>query len=95
MHGQCDADAPDEEMVSTTHRYSRDRQPDLKELEAQILNFHPYFSANHLFTRPSLKAFSECGEWAEHLVGVALLYEDPTEKFQRRFDLSQAASQLS
>ncbi len=45
-----------------------------------------------------LKALSECGEWAGHLagaaLGVALLTEDPTEKFQTMFDLGQAAAYM-
>ncbi len=43
-----------------------------------------------------LKALSECGEWAGHLagaaLGVALLSEEPEGKFQRMFDLGQAAA---
>ncbi|HNT55115.1 MAG TPA: nitroreductase family protein [Anaerolineaceae bacterium] len=43
-----------------------------------------------------LKQLSWCGEWAGHLagvaLGVALFCEDPAEKFQRLFDLGQAAS---
>ena len=46
-----------------------------------------------------LKQLSECGEWAGHLagaaLGVALLSENPEEKFQRMFDLGQAASHVS
>ena len=53
-----------------------------------------------------LKQLSECGEMggvgkanAWHLagaaLGVALLSEDPAEKFQRLFDLGQAASHVS
>jgi nitroreductase len=45
-----------------------------------------------------LKQLSECGEWAGHLagaaLGVALLSEDPQEKFQRMFDLGQAAAYM-
>lgn len=45
-----------------------------------------------------LKDLSECGEWAGHLagaaLGVALLSEDPAEKFQRLFDLGQAAAYM-
>ena len=45
-----------------------------------------------------LKALSECGQWAGHLagaaLGVALLSEDPAEKFQRMFDLGQAAAYM-
>ncbi len=46
-----------------------------------------------------LKDLSECGDWAGHLagaaLGVALLTEDPNEKFQRLFDLGQATTHLS
>jgi nitroreductase len=45
-----------------------------------------------------LRQLSECGEWAGHLagaaLGVALLSEDPSEKFQRLFDLGQAAAYM-
>lgn len=45
-----------------------------------------------------LKQLSECGEWAGHLagaaLGVALLSEDPGEKFQRMFDLGQSAAYM-
>ena len=45
-----------------------------------------------------LKDLSECGEWAGHLagaaLGVALLSENPEEKFQRMFDLGQAAAYM-
>ena len=45
-----------------------------------------------------LKQLSECGEWAGHLagaaLGVAMLTEDPTERFQRLFDLGQAAAYM-
>lgn len=45
-----------------------------------------------------LEALSECGEWAGHLAGaafgVALLSENPQEKFQRLFDLGQAAAYM-
>jgi nitroreductase len=45
-----------------------------------------------------LKQFSECGEWAGHLagaaLGVAMLSENPSEKFQRPFDLGQAAAYM-
>jgi hypothetical protein len=43
-----------------------------------------------------LKDLSECGEWTSHLagaaLGVALLSENPEEKFQRLFDLGQATT---
>ena len=46
-----------------------------------------------------LKDLSECGEWAGHLagaaLGVALLSENPEEKFQRMFDLGQATTHVS
>jgi len=46
----------------------------------------------------TLKALSECGQWAGHLagaaLGVALLSENPEEKFQRLFDLGQAAAYM-
>ena len=45
-----------------------------------------------------LKQLSECGEWAGHLagaaLGVALISEKPEEKFQRLFDLGQAAAYM-
>ena len=45
-----------------------------------------------------LKQLSECGEWAGHLagaaLGVALLSEEPEGKFQRMFDLGQAAAYM-
>ena len=48
--------------------------------------------------KATLKALSECGEWAGHLagaaLGVALLSENPEEKFQRLFDLGQAAAYM-
>ena len=48
--------------------------------------------------KPTLKALSECGEWAGHLagaaLGVALLHPDPSEKFQTMFDIGQAAGYM-
>jgi nitroreductase len=45
-----------------------------------------------------LNQLSECGEWAGHLagatLGVALLSENPEEKFQRLFDLGQCAAYM-
>ncbi len=45
-----------------------------------------------------LRQLSTCGDWAGHLagatLGVALLSEDPSEKFQRLFDLGQAAAYM-
>ena len=46
--------------------------------------------------KATLKALSECGEWAGHIAGaalcVAILTPDPTEKFQTLFDAGQAAA---
>jgi nitroreductase len=46
--------------------------------------------------RDTLKALSECGQWAGHLagaaLGVAILTPDPTSKFQTMFDAGQAAA---
>jgi len=48
--------------------------------------------------KATLKALSECGDWAGHLagaaLGVALLSSDPAEKFQTMFDLGQAAGYM-
>jgi nitroreductase len=48
--------------------------------------------------KATLKALSECGQWAGHLagaaLGVTLLTENPEEKFQRLFDLGQAAAYM-
>lgn len=45
-----------------------------------------------------LEGLSQCGQWAGHLagaaLGVALLSENPEEKFQRLFDLGQAAAYM-
>lgn len=45
-----------------------------------------------------LQQLSKCGEWAGHLagaaLGVALLSEDPSEKFQILFDLGQSAAYM-
>ena len=45
--------------------------------------------------KKTLKALSECGEWAGHIAGaalcVAILTPDPSEKFQIMFDAGQAA----
>jgi transposase len=40
LHGQYDVDAPDEEMVSITHGYSRDHRPELKQVVAQLITSH-------------------------------------------------------
>ncbi len=46
--------------------------------------------------KATLKALSECGNWAGHLagaaLGVAILTPDPAEKFQTMFDAGQAAA---
>ena len=47
----------------------------------------------------TLKALSECGQWAGHLagaaLGVALVHPDPNEKFQVLFDAGQATSHVA
>jgi nitroreductase len=46
--------------------------------------------------KDTLKALSQCGEWAGHIAGaalcVAILTPEPTEKFQTMFDAGQAAA---
>jgi nitroreductase len=46
--------------------------------------------------KSTLKALSECGQWAGHLasaaLAVAILTPNPTEKFQTMFDAGQAAA---
>jgi nitroreductase len=48
--------------------------------------------------KATLKALSECGEWAGHIAGaalaVAILTPDPMEKFQTMFDAGQAAAYM-
>lgn len=48
--------------------------------------------------KATLKALSECGPWAGHLagaaLGVALVSEDPGQRFQVLFDLGQAAAYM-
>ena len=48
--------------------------------------------------KATLKALSECGDWAGHLsgatLGVAILHADPSEKFQVMFDIGQAAAYM-
>ncbi|OGO34519.1 MAG: hypothetical protein A2W35_05830 [Chloroflexi bacterium RBG_16_57_11] len=45
-----------------------------------------------------LQSLAECGPWAGHLVGaalgVALVSEDPSQRFQILFDLGQAAAYM-
>ena len=45
-----------------------------------------------------LQALSECGPWAGHLagaaLGVALVSEDPNQRFQILFDLGQSAAYM-
>lgn len=46
--------------------------------------------------KETLKALSQCGEWAGHIAGaalfVAILTPDPNDKFQIMFDAGQAAA---
>ena len=46
--------------------------------------------------KATLKALSECGEWAGHIAGatlcVAILTPEPSEKFQTMFDAGQTAA---
>ena len=46
----------------------------------------------------TLKALSECGNWAGHLagaaLGIAIVHPDPGEKFQTMFDIGQAAAYM-
>ncbi|MDP1713834.1 MAG: nitroreductase family protein [Anaerolineales bacterium] len=46
--------------------------------------------------KETLKALSQCGEWAGHIAGaalcIAILTPDPNEKFQIMFDAGQAAA---
>jgi nitroreductase len=48
--------------------------------------------------KATLKALSECGPWAGHLaraaLGVALVSEDPDQRFQILFDLGQSAAYM-
>ncbi len=48
--------------------------------------------------KATLKALSECGEWAGHLagaaLGVAIVHPDPAERFQILFDIGQAAAYM-
>jgi nitroreductase len=48
--------------------------------------------------KSTLKALSECGQWAGHLsgaaLGVAILTPDPIQKFQILFDAGQAAAYM-
>ncbi len=48
--------------------------------------------------KATLKALSECGEWAGHISGaafaLAILTPDPSEKFQTMFDAGQSAAYL-
>ena len=45
-----------------------------------------------------LQALSECGDWAGHLagaaLGVALVHEDPNQRFQLFFDIGQCAAYM-
>ena len=46
--------------------------------------------------KETIRALSQCGEWAGHIAGaalcVAILTPEPTEKFQTMFDAGQAAA---
>jgi nitroreductase len=46
----------------------------------------------------TLKALSECGDWAGHLagaaLGVAIIHTDPSERFQVLFDIGQTAAYM-
>ena len=48
--------------------------------------------------KATLKALSECGEWAGHIAGaalcIAILTPEPTGKFQTMFDAGQAAAYM-
>jgi nitroreductase len=48
--------------------------------------------------KATLKALSECGPWAGHLagaaLGVALVSEDPNQRFQILFDLGQSGTSV-
>lgn len=48
--------------------------------------------------KATLKALSECGDWAGHLagaaMGVAIVHPDPHERFQILFDIGQAAAYM-
>ena len=48
--------------------------------------------------KATLKALSECREWAKHLAGsamsVAILTAEPTAKFQTMFDAGQASAYM-
>ena len=48
--------------------------------------------------KATLKSLSECGPWAGHLagaaLGVALVSEDPNQRFQILFDLGQAGTSV-
>jgi nitroreductase len=48
--------------------------------------------------KATLKALSECGQWAGHLagaaLGVAIVHPDPGQKFQTMLDIGQAAAYM-
>ncbi len=49
-------------------------------------------------SREQLQALSECGTWAGHLagaaLGIAILHEDPSIRFQILFDIGQCAAYM-
>jgi nitroreductase len=55
-----------------------------------------YFIA--IQSREQLQALSECGTWAGHLagaaLGIAILHEDPSIRFQILFDIGQCAAYM-
>lgn len=74
LHGQYDVDAPDEEMVSITHGYSRDHRPDLKQVVAQIITSHksnlPVWLEVLSGNSSDKESFSESVKaYCEHLAG--------------------------
>jgi len=74
LHGQYDVDAPDEEMVSITHGYSRDHRPDLKQVVAQIITGHksnlPVWLEVLSGNNSDKESFSESVQaYCEHLAG--------------------------
>jgi transposase len=74
LHGQYDADAPDEEMVSITHGYSRDHRPELKQVVAQLITSHksslPVWLEVLSGNSSDKESFSESVKgYCEHLAG--------------------------
>lgn len=74
LHGQYDVNAPDEEMVSITHGYSRDHRPELKQVVAQLITSHKSSLPVRLEVlsgnSSDKESFSESVKgYCEHLVG--------------------------